>query len=63
LITTCVLRVVWVYTVFAKVQTLPVLYMSYPLSWVLAAITQFVGVVICYRKIVNKSRLETAAAQ
>jgi len=33
----CVLRVVWVYTIFAAYRTLPSLYISYPISWALTA--------------------------
>jgi Na+-driven multidrug efflux pump len=33
LLGSCVFRIVWVYTVFAANPTLPVLYISYPLSW------------------------------
>ncbi len=61
LITTCALRLVWIWTVFAEVQTLPCLYVSYPLSWGIAAIAQFIGVVVCYRRLVKKAQLETAA--
>lgn len=40
----CLLRVVWIYTVFAAHRTLPVLYLSYPVSW---AVTESVHL-ICY---------------
>ena len=35
LIGSCALRVVWVATVFAAFRSLPVLYLSYPISWAL----------------------------
>lgn len=40
----CLLRVVWIYTVFAANRTLPVLYWSYPVSWL---VTESVHL-ICY---------------
>ena len=30
----CVMRIVWIYTIFAWKHTLAVLYVSYPISWV-----------------------------
>lgn len=33
LVGSCLLRVIWVMTVFAAFRTLPVLYLSYPISW------------------------------
>ena len=35
----CVFRVIWILTVFAVERNLTILYLSYPISWVLAAIT------------------------
>ena len=58
LITTCLLRVVWIYTVFAQYGTLESIYISYPISWVIASVTQFVGVALCYRSITKKANLE-----
>lgn len=42
LIGSCVLRIVWVYTVFASNMTLNVLYLSYPITWLVTALTLFV---------------------
>ena len=39
LIGTCALRVVWIYTVFRAVFTLDMIYISYPISWVLTGVT------------------------
>lgn len=46
----CGLRIVWIYTVFQKVHTLPVLYYSYPITWVLTLVVLFVSFWIVYRK-------------
>lgn len=43
----CAFRVVWIFTVFAVRRTLPVLYISYPVSW---AVT-FLAHTICYLEI------------
>lgn len=40
----CLFRIVWVYTVFSHVGTLESLYISYPISWVLASTAH----VVCY---------------
>ena len=38
LVGTCALRVVWIYTVFRAVGSLDMIYISYPISWVLTGI-------------------------
>ena len=45
LIGACVLRIVWIFTVFAAVPTLVMLYLSYPVSWALT----FLAHLICFR--------------
>lgn len=40
----CVLRVIWIYTVFATHHTLFTLYLSYPLTWGITAL----GELVCY---------------
>ncbi len=46
----CLLRVVWIYTIFAANRTLPVLYWSYPVSWL---VTESVHL-ICYLYVKNR---------
>lgn len=41
LVGSCVTRIIWIYTVFAAYRTLEVLYLCYPLSWLLTAATHF----------------------
>ena len=36
----CVFRVVWVYTIFAQIHTIPSLYLLYPCSWALTAVSR-----------------------
>ncbi len=52
---TCILRVVWVYTVFAHYQTLEALYLAYPVSFVLGSVAQYFAVRMTYRKLANKA--------
>lgn len=40
----CLLRVIWIYTVFAAHRTLPVLFLSYPVTWIVTEAVHF----ICY---------------
>ena len=51
----CLFRIVWIYTVFAAYHTQFVLYISYPISWVLTS----VAYVICYL-IIRKKRFADA---
>ena len=60
----CVLRIVWIYTVFRLTPTLTCLYLSYPISWVVTTAVH----VICYLVVAKKlpadgeAPLERAAA-
>lgn len=40
----CLLRIVWIYTVFRLDRTLTTLYISYPVSWILT----FLALVVCF---------------
>lgn len=51
----CGFRIVWILTVFASHHTLDALYVSYPISWFLTAVTH----IICY--IVIKKKLDRSA--
>ena len=46
----CLLRVVWVFTVFISFNQIEVLYLSYPISWLVTAITLLVMFFFCYKK-------------
>lgn len=49
----CLFRVVWIYTVFRQVRTLPCLYISYPISWLLTFLVHLVCFAIVYRKLLR----------
>lgn len=60
MIGSCLLRVIWIYTIFAADRTLPVLYLSYPVTWIVTEAVHF----ICYlhvKKRVTKQRMEVTA--
>lgn len=56
LIGVCGLRIGWVFTVFQAHRSLPVLYMSYPVTWVITLIAQIICFVLCYRNLVKKGK-------
>lgn len=46
----CVFRIVWVYTVFAKFHEVQVLYLAFPISWLLTSMTLLIMFFFCYKK-------------
>ena len=50
----CVFRVIWILTVFASNHSLTTLYLSYPISWVLAAVTGIIYFLIVRKKIMTQ---------
>lgn len=51
----CVFRIVWVFTVFETWHFLWVLYVSYPVSWILTSAAHLITYLVCYRKIMRKA--------
>ena len=49
----CLFRVVWIYTVFQRVKTLPCLYSSYPISWALTFLVHLICFAVVYRKLIR----------
>lgn len=47
----CGLRILWIYTAFAAVHTLPMLYVSYPISWFLTVLAHSFCFLIIWRKL------------
>jgi len=45
----CVLRIIWVYTVFAHYKTIPSLYLLYIFSWAVTAIAEIIYFVYVYK--------------
>jgi len=49
----CVFRIVWIYTIFAAMPTLEVLYVSYPASWILTTLAHYICYLVVRRKLPN----------
>ncbi|MBR3382535.1 MAG: MATE family efflux transporter [Clostridia bacterium] len=60
LVGTCVFRVIWVYTVCRAVDELWIVYLSYPISWGMTALTHFIFSETTRRRYMKRS--EKAAA-
>ncbi len=56
----CLMRIAWIYTVFAKVHTLQCLYTSYPVSWTLATVIQGIYFILTYRRVMKRVKAQTA---
>lgn len=46
----CVLRIVWVYTVFPMFNDVRALYIVFPISWFVTAATLLITFVVCYKR-------------
>ena len=47
----CGFRILWILTAFAWLHELPVLYLSYPISWALTALAHFICLVFAWKKL------------
>lgn len=47
----CVFRIIWIYTLFAAFHSLDMLYISYPISWIITTIVLFLHLFFTYRKL------------
>ncbi len=52
------IRLTWIYTIFAVNKTLPVLFISYPISWAVTALTHIGCFIYAYRKLMKKVNSE-----
>ena len=57
----CLLRIVWIWTLFRWTHTLEMLYISYPISWIVTAAVHAVCYFVIWKKL--RARLEQAAPQ
>lgn len=53
----CGLRIVWIYTIFQRIHTLDILYLSYPVTWAVAALAQMICTWIVWKKIKTRNNL------
>ena len=51
----CGIRIVWIYTVFAAHHTLPVLYLSYPVTWIITGVMQLVLCLVLQHRIQRRA--------
>lgn len=58
----CGLRIVWIYTYFRLVPTLPVLYLSYPVSWIVCCVAQALLFLFGYRRLLKRAGRENLPA-
>ena len=63
LIGSCVFRLIWIYTVVRIVDQLWIVYLSYPISWSLTALTHFTFSETIRRRYVRKQEAEQSALQ
>lgn len=56
----CVFRVIWIFTVFAAYRSLTVLYLSYPISWLLTGTVQCIFYLIVKKRTSQKIKAEDA---
>ncbi len=52
----CLLRLVWVWTVFPKMLTLDSIFISYPISWILTTLAAFITIQIVLAKMIKKEK-------
>ena len=52
----CLLRIVWILTVFAQAHDLTVLYMSYPVSWFVTFAIHFLCYMLVARKRIDRMK-------
>ena len=57
----CLLRIVWIWTLFRWTHTLEMLYISYPISWIVTAAVHAVCYFVIWKKL--RAKLEQAAPQ
>ena len=54
LVGSCLLRIVWIYTIFAMNRTLAVLFYSYPVSWIITCAAHFICYLFVKKKVVSR---------
>lgn len=59
----CGIRVLWIYTVFAKYRSFTVLYLSYPISWAISALVQGILFFIYFRRYTDSLRHPSETVQ
>lgn len=58
----CGLRIVWIFTIFQWQKTLPVLYLSYPVTWTITTVCHVICFCILYTRLMKSFRENPSAA-
>ena len=58
LIGACLLRIVWIFTVFRVLHTQFILYASYPISWVVTIVAHFICYIVVRKKVFRPAEQE-----
>ena len=58
----CVFRVVWILTIFAKFRTITSIYLLYSCSWTITAIAEIIYFIYAYKKVTGNFTAENPAA-
>lgn len=58
----CVFRVVWILTIFAKFRTITSIYLLYSCSWTITAIAEIIYFIYAYKKVTGNFTAEAYAA-
>ena len=61
LVGACLMRVVWLWTVFPAKPTLEVIFVSYPISWLLTTATAFIMIRILLKKMIRAQESQETA--
>ena len=51
LLGSCAFRIIWIYTIFAWIHTIPSLYLLYVFSWLITSAAEIIYFIISYRKL------------
>ena len=62
LVGTCLLRIVWLWTVFQAFPRLDIIYLSYPVSWAVTAVIHFTYCMLVRKKCIRRQEAELAQA-
>ncbi len=62
LIGACLMRIVWIYTVFEAYLNLESIYISFPISWALTGTIQLIAVVLVLKRVKARNELQRALA-
>ncbi len=60
---TCVIRIVWVYTVFVVYPDLSILYLVHPITWVFTIIALTINYIIVVRNTIKKQKLNMSVVE